>query len=624
MWLANPLLFYIGVFLFSTHSYKLFGTTGRTCGILNTIKNFRSIRNETIEVKNFNIFVGLNDAGKSNFLKALNLFFNTQTDYSTPFDFQKDFTYLFPKKSHSTKEIKIIIKFSVPSGYKEYGIYIWEKAWRTDNYFKERITTESGDEPSSRSRIPGALKRIKYRYVPAVKSKEYYKSLLSDLYVAVSSSLTSPLRQSTENFSLALKDYTKHISDDVISRLHITSELSIPDNLSDIFKALIFKTSSNTDSITIPLDFRGDGIQARHIPIILKYIADEDQKLTTQGSTRVFTIWGFEEPENGIELTKAFDMADEFSEYSEFIQLFVSTHSPAFYMKKSDHNTSIYFVTKKSNNDGTSFSHEKDSSLLSSNMGLMPLIAPFVADKMSEIKHLIQLTDDHILNDKNTILVEGKTDKEYLDLAIKRYSPQLDDLISKGELRIFTKEGQGGTSQLIDWAKSWIYSGNKNKICILFDKDEAGIRAKNLLESDIAFKEKKASVSMSVQFSQPSKEIISLYDKKIYLFYEIEHLLSIECWKKLKEKNYVIPRDASELLSVFSSHFTLNKPLETIMDETVNNYDLLNTIVTLNPKDDKKEKIINFVSSEFEKNPETEFLNGMRNTVDKLTKLFVR
>ena len=44
-----------------------------------------------------NIFVGMNDVGKSNVLKALNLFFNGQTDYNVDFDFKKDFSYLFPK-----------------------------------------------------------------------------------------------------------------------------------------------------------------------------------------------------------------------------------------------------------------------------------------------------------------------------------------------------------------------------------------------------------------------------------------------------------------------------------------------------------------------------------------------
>ena len=87
------------------------------------IKNFRSIRSVNIKASDLNIFVGTNDVGKSNILKALNLFFNGQTDYNKPFSFENDFTFLFPEKSHSTKEIKITIKFDIPDTYSECGEY---------------------------------------------------------------------------------------------------------------------------------------------------------------------------------------------------------------------------------------------------------------------------------------------------------------------------------------------------------------------------------------------------------------------------------------------------------------------------------------------------------------------
>ena len=38
------------------------------------VKNFRSLVDETIELSDYNFFVGKNDSGKSNVLKALNLF----------------------------------------------------------------------------------------------------------------------------------------------------------------------------------------------------------------------------------------------------------------------------------------------------------------------------------------------------------------------------------------------------------------------------------------------------------------------------------------------------------------------------------------------------------------------
>lgn len=69
------------------------------------IKNFRSIKNALIKVKDMNIFVGLNDVGKSNVLKALNLFFNGNTDYDTPFDFKKDFSCFLLKRAIKQKKL---------------------------------------------------------------------------------------------------------------------------------------------------------------------------------------------------------------------------------------------------------------------------------------------------------------------------------------------------------------------------------------------------------------------------------------------------------------------------------------------------------------------------------------
>ena len=40
------------------------------------IRNFRSIVKADIQLSDLTLFVGLNDVGKSNVLKALNLFFN--------------------------------------------------------------------------------------------------------------------------------------------------------------------------------------------------------------------------------------------------------------------------------------------------------------------------------------------------------------------------------------------------------------------------------------------------------------------------------------------------------------------------------------------------------------------
>lgn len=71
-----------------------------------SIKHFRSITSVNISADKLNIFVGLNDIGKSNILKALNLFFNGETDYNQGFVFEKDFSKLFPEKNKKQKKLK--------------------------------------------------------------------------------------------------------------------------------------------------------------------------------------------------------------------------------------------------------------------------------------------------------------------------------------------------------------------------------------------------------------------------------------------------------------------------------------------------------------------------------------
>ena len=110
------------------------------------IKNFRSIKNEYLEAKDMNIFVGLNDAGKSNVLKALNLFFCGETDYKTPFDFQRDFTYLYRPESHRPmEEIMDGLNRVVKVGKARYiGIsncFAWQLA-KANYYARENGMTE--------------------------------------------------------------------------------------------------------------------------------------------------------------------------------------------------------------------------------------------------------------------------------------------------------------------------------------------------------------------------------------------------------------------------------------------------------------------------------------------------
>ena len=86
-----------------------------------------------------------------------------------------------------------------------------------------------------------------------------------DLYDTASSVLDNPLGQSIQDFSKVIQNYTNQIHKEVNERIGIDSRLSIPQNLSELFKTLIFQTVVEDRDSLIPLDMRGDGIQARHM-----------------------------------------------------------------------------------------------------------------------------------------------------------------------------------------------------------------------------------------------------------------------------------------------------------------------------------------------------------------------
>lgn len=588
-----------------------------------SINNFRSIRKGTVKVGAFNVLVGMNDAGKSNVLKALNLFFNDQVDSNSPFDYNRDFSYLFPQKSKEAKAITISIQFEIPNSFADGGIYTWRKVWNQIGKITDSIKNEQGKEPAPRSRIPAALRRIKYRYVPAVKSPDYYKTLLGNLYTSVSASLDSTLGESIETFSDSLSSYTQSITQDVFKRLKLSSELTIPTDLDEIFKALIFRTNRKRDGVSVPLTARGDGIQARHIPIILKYIAQEDQKSRNQGSTKVTTIWGFEEPENGLELSNAFALANEFMEYSQDLQIFLTTHSPAFYMKKAEAGVSVFYVEKSADgSEETKIIAEKSTTKIADDMGLMPLVAPFVAEQARKLEIAQNIYSRNILTDVPTIMVEGETDVDYLTLAIRHLSPTLQEKLNKQELRVVYKLDGAGTTQLCDWALSWIYSGFRSKMYILLDHDSAGIDARNEIINGEAYKSRQQSLSMKIANIQPSDPVITLYHQKIKFFFEIEHLCAAPVWELWKSQGLVTLRDDSEIRNMFDGLIPRDKSLDNVIDELVDDIGVRDTILTFEPKKLKKKQMVACLKSHFYE--DASMFSGFERTIKDIEAFFCK
>ena len=179
------------------------------------IKNFRSFDNrlksktQISKIEDLNIFSGANDSGKSNVLRALNLFFNKKTNLIDFLDFNNDF---FKRKiidDSIVKEEMITIRISFwneknKNKNKENDfVRLPERFWVSRKWIKTStfgsFRQDDGVETS-------------FRKEKGKKSKEFYEKGKSKLKQHVQASLSRQLSAFLESIQFhyvpAIKDKT--------------------------------------------------------------------------------------------------------------------------------------------------------------------------------------------------------------------------------------------------------------------------------------------------------------------------------------------------------------------------------------------------------------------------------
>jgi energy-coupling factor transporter ATP-binding protein EcfA2 len=386
------------------------------------IQNFRSIVKMTKEdftPNNLNIIVGNNDMGKSNLLKALNLFFNNQTDLDKPYRFEDDFSFYAQTGKGKAKEILIELVLQPP--FANTKQVVWKKTWRQEqntafeNEYKYIDKTDIG-----KSNTRQWLNKLIFEYVPAVKGQTYFSHLMGKLHDVLNKVYENKFKTDSSKFIEGIQDATTNITDNLEKLLGIKNKIQIPSEFKTLFSTLDF--GFEKDGKTFLLSKRGDGIKARHIPIILKYIADQEKSLSKQGFTKPDIIWGFEEPENNLEMSKAFELANTFLDYSKDIQIFINTHSPAFYsLRNNNNNTNVYLM--KSDKGISQIVQLKDNavSVLDEQMGIIHYITPFIEEKNQQILKLQQaiIEFEKIKSNTKCIVLTEDKDTKYCQLIFE-------------------------------------------------------------------------------------------------------------------------------------------------------------------------------------------------------------
>jgi AAA15 family ATPase/GTPase len=106
-----------------------------------SIKNFRSIQTQVAPIEEITTFVGQNNAGKSNILRALNLFFNGVTDHKKSYNFKSDFNINAKTYKQRAKEVINELGLKLPKTYRRDGL--------PDTVYWKKVSREGGEHTAS-------------------------------------------------------------------------------------------------------------------------------------------------------------------------------------------------------------------------------------------------------------------------------------------------------------------------------------------------------------------------------------------------------------------------------------------------------------------------------------------
>lgn len=341
-----------------------------------SIVNFRSIIKTPLEIdfENYTAFVGENNSGKSNILRALNIFFNDKVD-DLPFDPQVD----FPKNTidiSAGAQTKIIVTISYdPEKDTKIKNAINEIERNTDqkklenNLLRLRLSySKRGNETwqfIGRKGSRNIKKDLTDKIVSALRTSVKFKYLPvgRNITQLIENELTEELLQTLFGGYSGAVEYRRHINEaiqnlvDALTPKLGEGSLGITDSMKLVFtniekfglelpfnslETLISNLDINiTDNYQTDIKNKGAGMQTSSLLFLMKYIADNYPQ---RHNARKTYIWGIEEPESFLHPAKQREMAKVIRTFSEETQTIITTHNGHFIPRET---ASVYVISKK-------------------------------------------------------------------------------------------------------------------------------------------------------------------------------------------------------------------------------------------------------------------------------------
>lgn len=557
------------------------------------IKNFRSIKDFTESTEKTTVFVGCNDEGKSNMLRALDLFFNHGAVDGYDFDWDKDYCAIAKQPKNKAKEIEIKLTLNIPSSFSIKSDIEWKKVWRQSGLHTETITASDGSNIPLKSKATAFIKSIRFDYVPAIKGPDYFSRLLARLHDMLDATVREDIRNAANGLTNEIRKHTANILSDLYNTIGLTSKIELPSDLRALFSDLDFKSDAGGHSVSFSQ--RGDGIKTQHIPIILNWMAEQANHLTAPGRPRVVTIWGYEEPENNLEIRRCFDLADYFTNKTSASQVFLTTHSPVFYSTftgKSD--LCIYEVRKDTINGSEvilkNSNLDDDINDLHSSIGFLELLEPHIKSWKEKTELLQKKISDGFDVSKPSVFLEGPSDLEIFSAIEKRF------FSSKFNFQI-SRESGGGHNWVKDMLIAWEFSRPQFKAVGIFDTDPDALVSHN--EANIYLDKRKSNrkaYGLKLKALGPALEIRRLF--KLFP-YAIEDLMPVDDWKFALSNGWLEERENLILILNFKE---TKISLEDWVKSKITNEDL-RLVLTNKISDDHKKSFSKHISKNITSTP---------------------
>jgi len=500
-----------------------------------SIRNFRSIASFSQKVKDLNIFVGQNDEGKSNILRALDLFFNSEHRHGYELDWTRDYCAFAPERVRKAEEITILLEITPPKHFKNSNPLVWQKVWRKEGLHADTLKHRDGSQISPQSKLTAFARSIRYDYVPAIKGEDYFQGLMASLHDMLEATVEDEVRNASNNFTKTINDNTQPILKGILNQLDLKSTIALPTSLRDLFAQLEFVSESASKPFS--LTQRGDGVKVRHIPIVLRWLAEQANALSAPGRPKTITVWGYEEPENSLELRRCFELAQQFVDGADTIQTFVTTHSPGFYSvcRNCDQERVKLFLVEKEVDPPTSTIRplaDGDLTNLDSSMGLLDLLEPHFQTARKELEQLRDRQKNLQDTSHPTLFCEGPSDKALIEEALKIYFPKISDTV---KVRCSEHNG-GGHEWVADMVIAWSFSRPQARAVGLFDKDDAAQQNRRKLEERVKDGGKKYVAWVTVV---PGDDLKQCLQKKICVPFAIEELLPCGVWHHAEQQAWL-------------------------------------------------------------------------------------